>query len=115
MKPVYHLSFLRFLWLLVTVPGALYRYDGSSNYDMLYRAFSWLAFLRRENRLYGRWTMRFPTDQLFPFLIGFVDDRGEFFEVMRMNRGSEPPAIWQDRVTLYAYKYYHQNKTIYRL
>lgn len=115
MKPVYHLSFLRFLWLLATVPGALYRYDGSSNYDVLYRAFSWLAFLRSQDRLLFSWTIRFSTDKLLPLRIGFVDDRGKFFEVMRMNKGSELPVLWQDRVTLYVYKYYHQNKTIYRL
>ena len=114
MTPVYHLSFFRFLWNLITIPGAAHRYDGSANCVLFYRAFAWLEFLRCNYLEWGRWTIRFTTSETLPMFIGYVDDFGEFVQVISMKRDGGP-LVWQDPWSLQAYRYYDDEKTIYRI
>lgn len=113
MTPVYQLSRFRFLWNLLTVPGAALRYSGGSAYDLFCRAFTWFEFLKRNHREWGRWTIRFLVDETSSIVIGFVDDSEEFTGVITVRVDS--PLVWQNPWTLQAYKYCDEDRTIYKI
>lgn len=113
MTPAYHLSAFRFLWDLLTVPGASVRYH-SSNCEAFYRVFTWLEFLKRHHLEWGRWTVRFTTDTALPAIIGYVNDFGEFVDAITIRKDGGP-IVWQNPWTLQAYRYGHEERTIYHI
>lgn len=112
MRPVYHLSMLRFLWDVMTVPGVSSRYRGSENFHLVYKTLSWFEFLKKNYRDGYKWVIKWGSNYFVPCYIGFYDDYGKFVEVIRV-RADGGPNKWQDPWTLNAYSYF--NDKIYRI
>lgn len=119
MTPVYHLSYLKFLWYLFTVPGLLKRYrqsDRSCPRETYYRACSWLDFLRHyvPDREWGiQWIGDSPT---LPFYIGHKGGDSPltlFTRVLLVRHFEAGASIYQDSYNLVVFKYH--DETIYKI